>query len=231
MAFPSDLTRTKNWGTEILTDTDLEGQFDLIINWVMAALDPSTGHSHSGSGNNSQKISSSGVTATFTNGFTTVTGASGDYVQIADVSDSNNTKKALISDIVTLATPTAATQAEMEAASSTTVMATPGRAQYHPGVAKAWILYDGNANTITASHNVSSVTDNGTGDYTINFTTAFSSTAYAAVGTAYDTGLPAVCHVYNKTRSVGSLRVETQRYDTGGLVDAEFLDMNFFGDQ
>lgn len=232
MAYPSDLVRTKNWGTEILTDADLEGQFDLIINWVMAALDPSTGHSHSGSGNNGPKLSSSGVTTTFGNGFTTVTAASGDYVVIAtDVSDSNTTKKALVSDIVTLATPTAASQAEMETATDTTKMATPGRVQYHPGVAKAWILYDGNANSILASHNVSSVTDNGTGDYTINFTTAFSTANYAAVGTAYDTGLPAVCHVYNKTRAVGSLRVETQRYDTGGLVDAEFLDMNFFGDQ
>ena len=32
----------------------------------------------------------------------------------------------------------AATQAEMEAASSTTAYVTPGRTQHHPGVAKAW---------------------------------------------------------------------------------------------
>jgi hypothetical protein len=57
MAYPSDLTRTKNWGTEILTDSDLEGQLDLIINWVMASLNSSTGHTHSGSGNNGPKLS------------------------------------------------------------------------------------------------------------------------------------------------------------------------------
>lgn len=101
MAYPSDLVRTKNWGTEVLTDSDLEGQFDLIINWVMAALNSSTGHSHSGSGNNGPRLASSAVTTTFGNGFTTVTGESSDYLLIAaDVSDSNTTKKALASDFV-----------------------------------------------------------------------------------------------------------------------------------
>lgn len=57
MAYDSDLVRTKNWGTEILTDADLEGQFDLIINWVMACLNASTGHNHDGSANHGQKIS------------------------------------------------------------------------------------------------------------------------------------------------------------------------------
>lgn len=47
MAYPNDLVRTKDWGTEILTDSDLEGQLDLIINWIMAAMDFTTGHDHS----------------------------------------------------------------------------------------------------------------------------------------------------------------------------------------
>jgi hypothetical protein len=57
MAFPSDLVRTKNWGTEILTDADLEGQLDLIIDYVMAALDGSAGHNHDGASNQSMRIS------------------------------------------------------------------------------------------------------------------------------------------------------------------------------
>lgn len=56
MAFPSDLSRTKNWGSEILTDADLEGQLDLIVAWIMAAMNSSTGHSHDGTSNQSQKI-------------------------------------------------------------------------------------------------------------------------------------------------------------------------------
>lgn len=62
MAFPSDLVRTKNWGTETLTDADLEGQFDLIINWVMDAMDSSTGHDHSTT-NKGPTIGTSGITA------------------------------------------------------------------------------------------------------------------------------------------------------------------------
>jgi len=70
--------------------------------------------------------------------------------------------------------PSAATQAEMEAASSTSVYVSPGRTHYHPGVAKAHIAFSMSAGTIYRSYNVSSITDNGTGDFTINFTNAFS---------------------------------------------------------
>jgi len=51
------------------------------------------------------------------------------------------------------------------------------------GIAKAWLCYNGGT-AIRASFNVSSVTVNGTGDYTINFTSAMSSANYALVGTS-----------------------------------------------
>lgn len=56
MAYPSDLSRTKDWGTEVLTDSDLEGQFDLIIDWVMAAMNATTGHKHDATSNEGPKI-------------------------------------------------------------------------------------------------------------------------------------------------------------------------------
>jgi hypothetical protein len=50
------------------------------------------------------------------------------------------------------------------------------------GSAKAWVNFDGTG-TIAArdSFNVSSLTDNGTGDYTVNFTNAFGAGDYAAL--------------------------------------------------
>jgi hypothetical protein len=72
----------------------------------------------------------------------------------------------------------AATQAEMEAATSNTVAATPANTKYHPGVAKVWLK----ANTsggINGSYNVASITDGGTGKLDITYTTSFSSTNYA----------------------------------------------------
>ena len=56
MAYPSDLARTKDWGTELLYDDDLEGQFDLIVNWVMAAFNAATGHKHDATANEGPKV-------------------------------------------------------------------------------------------------------------------------------------------------------------------------------
>jgi hypothetical protein len=57
------------------------------------------------------------------------------------------------------------------------------------GVAKAWVNYNGAAQSIRSSFNVSSVTRNGTGDYTVNFTTAMPDANYAVTGmTGYTQG-------------------------------------------
>jgi hypothetical protein len=51
--------------------------------------------------------------------------------------------------------------------------------------AKAWVNFNGTGTVaIRAAGNVSSITDNGTGDYTVNFTTAFADTNYSFTGVA-----------------------------------------------
>ena len=48
---------------------------------------------------------------------------------------------------------------------------------------KAWVNFNGTSTVaIRASYNVSSITDNGTGDYTVNFTTALADANYAING-------------------------------------------------
>ena len=48
------------------------------------------------------------------------------------------------------------------------------------GAAKAWVNFNGTGTVaIRAAFNVSSITDNGTGDYTVNFTTAMPDANYA----------------------------------------------------
>ena len=50
------------------------------------------------------------------------------------------------------------------------------------GAAKAWVNFNGTGTVaIRASFNVTSITDNGTGDYSVNFTTALADANYAAV--------------------------------------------------
>jgi hypothetical protein len=48
------------------------------------------------------------------------------------------------------------------------------------GTAKAWVNFNGTGVVaIRAQYNVSSITDNGTGDYTVNFTSALADANYA----------------------------------------------------
>jgi len=60
------------------------------------------------------------------------------------------------------------------------------------GLCKAWVNFNGTGTVaIRASYNVSSITDNGVGNYTVNFTTAMVDANYAACsnsGTAGGTG-------------------------------------------
>jgi hypothetical protein len=69
--------------------------------------------------------------------------------------------------------------------------------------ARAWVNFNGTGTVaISASGNVSSITDNGTGDYTVNFTTAMSDANFAASGMngAVTTG-SRVIHEYSRTSS------------------------------
>lgn len=50
------------------------------------------------------------------------------------------------------------------------------------GIAKAWVNFNGSTAAIRSSFNVGSVTKNGTGDYTINFTTAMPDANYSWCG-------------------------------------------------
>jgi hypothetical protein len=105
--------------------------------------------------------------------------------------------------------------------------------------ARAWVNFNGTGTVaIRASGNVSSITDNGTGDYTINFTTAMSDANYSAVGTAGSTGTggDSQFFVWQKdtdNRTASSVRfVATQHGLAGGWgpnpTDVSQLNVNVF---
>lgn len=58
------------------------------------------------------------------------------------------------------------------------------------GIAKAWANWTGTTGTIRGSFNVSSVTRNGTGDYTVNFTTTMADANYSSVGSCSSDSAP-----------------------------------------
>ena len=63
-----------------------------------------------------------------------------------------------------------------------------------PGTAKAWVNFNGTGTVaIRASYNVSSITDNGTGNYTVNFTTAMVDANYCVqVSSAFVTAADSI---------------------------------------
>jgi len=71
---------------------------------------------------------------------------------------------------------------------SATKLLTPGLVGGQ--LCRAWVNFNGTSTVaIRASYNVSSITDNGTGDYTVNFTTAMPDANYASVSTSeHDNG-------------------------------------------
>ena len=84
-------------------------------------------------------------------------------------------------------------------------------------LAKAWINFKGNGTVgIRDSFNVSSLTDNGTGDYTVSFTNNLGNTNYCATGTCtYLMGQVARYRVLSGyVWSTGSIRVVTGYRDT-----------------
>jgi len=86
----------------------------------------------------------------------------------------------------TLTSPTLTTP-NIDSAQIATVS---GTAPIYP--CRAWVNFNGTGTVaIRGSANVSSITDNGTGNYTVNFTTAMPDTNYSAVGTC---GSPSVAH-------------------------------------
>ena len=99
-------------------------------------------------------------------------------------------------------------------------------------LAKAWINFDGSGTiAIRDSFNVSSITDNGTGDYTISFSTAMANTNYCATGTCtYLMGTTARYRILSGyVWATGSIRVVTGYTDTNA-ADHEVVGVTIFGD-
>jgi hypothetical protein len=100
-----------------------------------------------------------------------------------------------------------------------------------PVEVKAWVNFNGTGTVaIRASFNVSSITDNGTGDYTVNFTTAFADANYTAnVTSGKPPGLTRSNSTipHNTVPAVGSCRMGAYDGTQNTPQDAEFVSVIF----
>lgn len=86
---------------------------------------------------------------------------------------------------------------------------------------RAWVNFNGTGTVaIRASGNVTSITDNGTGDYTVNFTTAMPDANYAVMSGPADwtTFGPSIA----TPPVAASVRLYARRPDTAAPLDREF---------
>ena len=107
------------------------------------------------------------------------------------------------------------------------------------GIAKAWVNFNGTNGTNNNSFNVSSVTRNTTGDYTITFSTAMPNANYTigfmvGNGTSQTSGAAWVCALYSTattlTTSVRILCTYTQTSPAGmGAFDANPITISIVG--
>ena len=94
---------------------------------------------------------------------------------------------------------------------------------------KAWVNFNGTGTVaIRASGNVSSITDGGTGDYTVNFTTAMPDANYAVnVTTDNDSGGGNTAGIYISAPTTSSTRVGTKTAGAS-LIDKSFVFVSIF---
>ena len=101
------------------------------------------------------------------------------------------------------------------------------------GRAKAWVNFNGTGTVaIRDNFNVSSITDNGSGDYSINFTNNMSNVNYAFAGTGSLEGANAADAriVTGQTRATSSLRINATYANGSGGYDTPGINVVIFGD-
>ncbi|MEE3636353.1 hypothetical protein UIA24_19170, partial [Pseudomonas sp. AL 58] len=97
-------------------------------------------------------------------------------------------------------------------------------------VASAWVNFNGAGTVaIRSSLNVSSITDNGTGDYTVNLAVPMPNTNYAAVtsGAATDAAITGINCTKAYSRTTGSFKIGTTG-QASGVTDFVYVDATVF---
>jgi hypothetical protein len=98
--------------------------------------------------------------------------------------------------------------------------------------ALAWVNFNGvTSTTIRSSYNVSSVTYNSTGLYTVNYTNALTDANYCTLGTATGSAYSATSRILsvNAAPTTTSVQVNTNTSTTAASVDSINTSVAIFG--
>jgi len=103
------------------------------------------------------------------------------------------------------------------------------------GLAKVWVQFDGTASGAAArdSFNVSGMTDNGTGDYTITINSDMANDDYSLVTTGGNDDASGTAHAFEAhTYATGSVTANLFQIGASSLAkaDRQFVHATFHGD-
>lgn len=90
-----------------------------------------------------------------------------------------------------------------------------------PTTSKAWVNFNGTTatpSTIRSSYNVSSITRNGTGDYTVNFATAMSNADYTITALASSEANVQITNLYIQSISTSGAQILSLNSQSGTLL-------------
>lgn len=94
--------------------------------------------------------------------------------------------------------------------------------------ARAWVNFNGTGTVaIRASGNVTSITDNGTGDYTVNFTTAMPDANYAVNVTVSGDGWVGATRQHSTSPTTSAVRIASYT-GPGASNDSAFVNVSIF---
>lgn len=98
------------------------------------------------------------------------------------------------------------------------------------GSAKAWVNFNGTGTVaIRSAFNVSSITDNGVGDYTVNFTTALADANYSTVATAgRTTSFGTLFEIYGQGAAPTNTAVRLLANTGASALDTPFCSVSIF---
>lgn len=164
-------------------------------------------------------VSGSGATWTIDNNAVTTAKINDSAVTTAKINDSAVTT-AKIND-------GAVTSAKLDSAAVPTALNASGSAPIY--ACRAWVNFNGTGTVaIRASGNVSSITDNGTGNYTVNFATAMPDADYAVVVTTKEDVGVASPAPFITSQAAGSVTIDIRRSTTSVAFDPSIVCVAIF---
>lgn len=122
-----------------------------------------------------------------------------------------------------------ATQAQQETGTELAAYVAPGVQQFHPSAAKVWAKIVGAGTSISASYNVTSITDAGVGLVTVTIATDFSSVDYSVVGYIEANAYDEISFVQSGSQAAGSVQLTCAVLNV--QTDPNFYYIACFGDQ